>query len=310
MNITLAIKARRGSRVAFTLVELLVVIAIIGILIGMLLPAVQQVREAARRTSCANNLMNLGVALNTYEYARESFPAGVEDSAGGPVLSIPRGQHVGFLVKLLPFLEQRGIADQLQTSTSIYVKPNDSLREIQVEAFQCPSAIFSDQQEIVTWSVDDLEDQEGIEQLRQWMGLNQVDWGPSNYAGCHHDVEAPIDEDNHGMLYLNSSIAYADIYDGASNTILVGEMLPSDRTLGWASGTRASLRNTGQMPVPGVSVSVTGPDFVGGFSSSHPGGANFCMVDGSVRFLAYSVDALAYQNMGHRADKQPVTGLY
>ncbi len=303
-------KARRGRRSAFTLVELLVVIAIIGILIGMLLPAVQQVREAARRTSCANNLMNLGVALNTYEYAFEAFPAGVEDFGGGPVLSIPRGQHVGFLVKLLPFMEQRGIADQMQTSKSIYVKPNDSLREIQVEAFQCPSTFQADRQEIVEWSVDDLEDQEGLGELKQWMAQGQTDWGYSSYAGCHHDIEAPIDEDNHGMLFLNSSIAYADIYDGASNTILVGETLPSPRTLGWASGTRATLRNTGPMPAFGTTVSVTGPDFVGGFSSSHPGGASFCMVDGSVRFLAYSVDPPAYQNMGHRADKQPVTSRY
>jgi len=103
---------RSYYRFGFTLVELLVVIAIIGILIGMLLPAVQQVREAARRTQCLNNIAQLGLATHNYEFSNERFPEGVVDSGKGPILSTPKGQHVSLFVQLLPYLEQRGMKER------------------------------------------------------------------------------------------------------------------------------------------------------------------------------------------------------
>src|ERR1700754_2067028 len=91
---------------AFTLIELLVVIAIIAILIALLLPAVQQAREAARRTQCKNNLMQLGIALHNYQMAFEPPPPGVVNSTG-PVLNSPSGYHMGWIAQILPYIEQR-----------------------------------------------------------------------------------------------------------------------------------------------------------------------------------------------------------
>ena len=146
----------------------------------------------------------------------------------------------------------------------------------------------------------------------------------NNYAGCHHDVEAPIDADNHGVLFLNSQIRYENIEDGLSATLMIGEKLRNGFDLGWASGTRASLRNTGS-PInsgdllyaktrinswgdgtkildSGKLPDPTNPFLVGGFGSRHSRGANFAFCDGSVRFLSETIDRRSYQSLGHRAD--------
>jgi len=154
-------------------------------------------------------------------------------------------------------------------------------------------------------------------------------------------VEAPIDSDNHGVFFLNSQVRSRDIPDGATHTIFLGEKLVDADDLGWMSGTRATLRNTGtpingaspvamgagarpDLPLPGAAGMAASPGdkpgqnetarqagaaeaeaaglFVGGFSSSHPGGANFLLGDGSGRFLSETIDIPTYQQLGHRAD--------
>jgi prepilin-type processing-associated H-X9-DG protein len=132
-------------------------------------------------------------------------------------------------------------------------------------------------------------------------------------------VEAPIDEDNHGVLFLNSRVGFEEITDGSSNTIFLGEKLVDpNRDLGWMSGTRWTLRNTGTIlnklssqPAPAWTGNVQGTDaetadgkrlHVGGFDSHHPGGANFAFGDGSVHFLSQTLDIQVYQQYGHRAD--------
>ncbi len=157
----------------------------------------------------------------------------------------------------------------------------------------------------------------------------------TNYAGCHNDFEAPIDAKNNGVFYLNSRVRYEDIEDGASNTIFFGEKLTDDSELGWASGTRATLRNMGSAINLGLGAiktlpsAPTKPDeddagnspdlkatgkpgvkateeankpFVGSFGSRHPGGANFGFGDGSVRFLKNSMSTKIRNLLANRAD--------
>lgn len=272
--------SRVSRRTAFTLVELLVVVAIIGILIGMLLPAVQQVREAARRVSCLNNMAQLGIALHNYEFGHEHLPPGVINPTG-PILSQPIGQHVSFLVELLPYIEQSGIANRFDKSLGTYAPANAPAREQIISLYECPSDYF--------------------------MAYDGTA-GLTNYAGCHHSTEAPIDIDNNGLLFLNSEISFGDIHDGSSNTILIGELVADEsNSLGWASGTRASLRNTS--PIVGLAtravvkpIPTTNLKEVGGFGSRHFSITNFCFADGRVSSISDSIDTIVYQNLGDRSD--------
>ncbi|HEV7224870.1 MAG TPA: DUF1559 domain-containing protein [Pirellulales bacterium] len=295
------------QRSGFTLVELLVVIAIIGVLIALLLPAVQAAREAARRVQCLNNLSQLGLAAQQYESAHESLPPGVIDSAG-PIESVAQGQHINWLAHLLPQLEQQNAYDRLDFAAGAYAPKNAPLRNWGANSFLCPS-------------------DSGNAAL--------APLGVSNYAGCHHDVEAPIDVDNHGVLFLNSGVRYRDISDGSSHTILLGEKLVTKFDLGWLSGTRSTLRNTGTAingsSTIGGTLAIAGDDAdadplaapraaaqappsgkaalaVGGFESRHPGGALFVFADGSARLLGGSTSQPVLQLLGHRADGQLLDG--
>ena len=268
----------------FTLVELLVVIAIIATLIGLLLPAVQSAREAARRCACTNNVVQLGLALHNYEFAHEAFPAGVTDDAG-PIKNLAEGKHLGWIVRLLPFLEQQSLAAHFNTDESVYAASNAKLRETNVSYLICPSS-----------STEAVREEEGTRVA------------VSSYAGSHHDVEAPIDADNHGILFLNSRIRFSDIKDGSSNTLLIGEHRGSEGDLGWTSGTRATLRNTSPIPKRergsfGDDPAPQDPLVVGSFGSDHAGNLVIIgLADGSVRGLSGDVPPSVLRQLGHRAD--------
>jgi len=204
----------RNRSNGFTLVELLVVIAIIGILIALLLPAVQAAREAARRAACGNQMRQVVVGLHNYEFAKERFPPGVTNSSG-PVRNLPEGDHKSWIAYSLAYLGERSRSRALDTSVGAYHQKNNPVRKTIIGWLQCPS------------------------------GPNTA-FPYSSYAGVHHHVEAPIDSDNSGVLFLNSRIGFDDLHDGASYTLLVGEKLTDDATdLGWLSGTAATLRNPG-----------------------------------------------------------------
>src|SRR5262245_6864623 len=274
----------------FTLVELLVVIAIIGVLVALLLPAVQAAREAARRTACINNTTQLGLSLHSYEFHFETLPPGVTNP-DGPIRNEPQGIHVSWIVKVLPYLEQMAVYRRFDQAAGAYADANTEMRAVRISVLNCPSD-----------PLPYLNDAKTIAR--------------SGYAGCHHDVEAPIDKDNHGLLFLNSNVRYSQIYDGSTVTILVSEALGSPDNLGWVSGTRATLRNTsaieaGQPYVPGPGGAKdekekAGSLFVGGFGSYHPGGVNVGFADGSTRFVNRLIEPKVLRLLGHRADGEIV----
>jgi len=285
-------------RFGFTLIELLVVIAIIGILIALLLPAIQACREAARRITCVNNLTQLGVALQHYQAAHEVLPPGTIDQKG-PIRSVPKGYHMGWLVQLLPYVEEGVTFKNVDFSVGVYDKKNGPVRGLGIALFRCPS--YS-----------------GARVAPPEEPLTSV----SNYAGCHHDVEAPIDQDNHGVLFLNSHISSRDITDGTTHTIFLGEKLGGRWDLGWMSGTRATLRNTGgpigatgedggpgwdEAEKPGAAGDGKAQLYVGGFASEHPAVSNFLFGDGAVHSLSDSTTPAVLQQLGHRADGKLLT---
>jgi prepilin-type N-terminal cleavage/methylation domain-containing protein len=287
---------RRG----FTLSELMIVMGIIAILISLLLPAVQSAREAARRAQCTNNLLQLGIALSNYVSTHTVLPPGVVNDKG-PISNLPQGYDHGWIVQILPYLGQNNLYGRVDQNASIYDAENGTVRAVRIGTLLCPS------------------------------NSQPLD---SHYAGCHHDVEAPIAADNHGVLYLNSRVKYDDITDGLATTILVGEISMDAPTLGWPSGSRATLRNTGQplnepeLVFPGVRGRGTSSridesdfatvialvqdgslpvDYVGGYSSRHTAGANFLFCNGSVRYVRDSIDLRIYRLLGHRADGEFVS---
>ena len=279
--------SRRG-RMAFTLVELLVVIAIIGILVALLLPAIQAAREAARRTSCLNNVTQLGLAVHNYEFHFEHLPSGTTNPEG-PIRNEPQGNHVSWIVRILPYMEENVLWRRFNQEAGAYAPENAEVRAAQISIVECPSQPLEFMNKAATVA-------------------------RSSYAGCHHDVEAPIDTDNHGLLFLNSKITYNEIEDGSSKTILVGEALTDPEGLGWVSGTRATLRNTGMIEEPKrsgdpvlVAEDKTDDDtpeslYVGGFGSYHPGVVPFGFADGSTRNIQENIDREVLHQLGHRAD--------
>lgn len=280
---------KMAARHGFTLVELLVVMAVIALLVALLLPGVQSAREAARRTECTAHLAKLGMALHSYETSFEALPSGVVNPKG-PIHNTPNGYHMSWLVQTLPYLDEDVTYRHIDFSVGAYDKKNEVVRQARIRPLLCPSDTLG----------------------RSPAGTGGAALGASNYAGCHHDVEAPIDQDNHGVLFLNSRIVSArDVTDGPSHTIYAGEKLIETNDLGWMSGTRATLRNTGTPPwlgagqEPPAIPSTSSSDLaVGGFSSWHPHGANCLMGDGTVRFFSATIDSVVFQRLGHRADGQ------
>lgn len=273
----------------FTLVELLVVIAIIGVLVGLLLPAVQSAREAARRMGCGNNMVQLGLAAHHYEFSAEHLPSGTINETG-PIRDEPIGKHISWMVQVLPYLEQSALYRQFDLAQGVYAPGSAKARTARVATFLCPSQPYGSE------------------------GMDSDAAAASSYAACYHDSEVPIDSDNNGVFFRNSRIKFSDITDGSSNTIFFGEKVSEYPDLGWASGTRATLRNGGLFaPNPkrkqvAPAASETDSLIAGGFSSLHVAGGNFVFGDGSMRFLSYSLDPKIFKNLCNREDGEFVTG--
>ncbi len=275
-------KHQRALR-GFTFIELLVVLAFIGILMSILLPWVQQAREAARRTQCKQNLAQIGLALQHYEIAHGWLPPGSVDPSR-PILNVPRGYHVGWIVQLLPFMEEGNTWRNWDFQAGVYDPANRVTGEQRIRILRCPSFVEFDDSRVST-----------------------------TYAGMHHDSETPIDSDNNGVLFLNSRIGFRDIIDGESHTIFVAETTGPRPARTWASGTNATLRNAG-CPInvdlvvsPGIDPRTQSEDdkdlFVGGFGSIHQGGMHVLMGDGRVTFPDEHIDYEVYRRLANRRDE-------
>jgi prepilin-type N-terminal cleavage/methylation domain-containing protein/prepilin-type processing-associated H-X9-DG protein len=271
----------------FTLVELLVVIAIIGILIGMLLPAVQQVREAARRTACSNNLKQIGIAVHDYESSLQLFPDGGKNWWGGRNKqgNVPRmapDQTWGWLYQILPYIEQN----------NLYEEPDDAIvRRTPVPAYFCPSR----RPPTVLGGSRATNDYAGNGGLRL-NGGGLGGWG---------------DGLNGGVIVRGGAapkVDFGSITDGSSNTILAGEKAvnPLDYERfstadneGYTCGWDWDIIRWGDL-LPCSDREAIGADRR--FGSAHSGGVNMVFVDGSVHFIRRNVDLDVYQNAIQRDD--------
>jgi prepilin-type N-terminal cleavage/methylation domain-containing protein/prepilin-type processing-associated H-X9-DG protein len=303
------------SRKGFTLIELLVVIAIIAILIALLVPAVQKVREAAARIQCTNNLKQIGLALHAHHDAKKRFPSGIMvplskavsggiDPATCPRCSQPPdpGMWGSWLTYILPYVDQGPLYGQLILTGREYGYCNgpDKPGANVVPVYLCPSDYIP--QTTITYSV-------------YYFGVN------SYFANAGTKAWPVASASLNGVMYYNSAVRITQITDGTSNTLLAGERYSKDPDMqdadladvrGWAwTNYNSGEDHLGDTSAPMNSKkSVIGADArKNNFGSGHTDGANFLLCDGSVRFLStsFSNSIVNWQRLSVPNDGQTVT---
>ena len=290
------------KRFGFTLVELLVVIAIIGILIAMLLPAVQSVREAARRASCMNNLHQIGIALHNYETANRNLPPGWKASSH---VGLPGW---GWASAILPFMEQNNLFDSLATELNIEDPVNERGISTNVASYFCPSD-EAERRKVFTLQEDpDAIDPNGKDHL-------PLELSHSNYVGslgltfdpndppedtCPHLYDEGSEFDGGGVLYWNSRVRLSDILDGTSMTLLVGERNSKEMQSTWVGVVHGAQLPTWRVVAWAMEPPNSDHHPYAQFSSMHTGLTNFVLSDGSVHAIRDSIDAVTFMQLGTR----------
>lgn len=332
---------RKIDSTGFTLVELLVVIAIIGILVALLLPAVQSAREAARRTQCGNQLKQLGLAQHNYHDSHGRFPLGSSCMSNADLHTLSPNNHGSLFVALLPYLEQQPLYDRCNfvgnTEFTSVLPSGQKVHEVWLAGLLCPS--------------DDAPAYLNGNPYH-WSGAGTtkgMNWATANYAGSMGsqgfagpfagNTFPPNGSSGHGhdstgrfISGIFSHVAWgasiADIRDGTSQTILMGEVRPRcswHLRDGWMHpnshwiGTSAPINYPTCPGEAGYDAALCGPadsttwngnhgkwGAEQGFKSRHPGGAQFVFADGSMHFLNDNIDYMTYQKLGDRRDGQIV----
>lgn len=289
----------------FTLVELLVVIVIIGILVAMLLPAVQMVREAGRRINCSNNLRQIGLAVLNFESSHRQLPNGINQPTADQFRSM------AWLARLLPFVEQDSLWNQAKDDYESTPSPFSAhiAMRTPVATFTCPSDPSAG---MVHWTHEN----------RLVASTNFIGVNGTNYRA------------KDGVFYLDSNTQLAGVKDGLSNTLMIGERPPSsDFWYGWwyagagqqFSGSPDMILGVSELndpPPPGETTYLEscppGPySFQSGssqkqcdtmhFWSHHPGGAHFSLCDGSVHFIAYAIDSQVISGLATRSGREVIS---
>jgi prepilin-type N-terminal cleavage/methylation domain-containing protein/prepilin-type processing-associated H-X9-DG protein len=332
----------RAATRGFTLIELLVVIAIIAVLIALLLPAVQAAREAARRAQCTNNLKQLGLACANYAGAVGVFPMAAYwklDVTHAPSASTA----FGFLVHLLPYFEQGQVYNAFNCGLAFGNAENTTAHGTGMATLWCPSDGAVSSPTLTTGPLFSYV-LPGVPNpfpvAHSSYGANIGTWFvvtpfpfTGNWGSATNPNYAAIVGSFNGLIYHESAVSYAGVYDGTSNTIAIGERAhglfdPATRATWhwWVSGARTQLttlypmnpqRKEGLFDPTGsgsTTVGGTTTSYLVSASSFHPGGCNFAFADGSVRFLKDSIDCWFNdpKNSGLPVGvvQDPTTGVY
>ncbi|MEN1679655.1 MAG: DUF1559 domain-containing protein [Planctomycetota bacterium] len=297
-----------GRRHGYTLVELLVVVTVVTILIGLLLPAVQAAREAARARTCTNNLKQIGLALHSYESSYRRLPPGAR------LHDQPMQPSIGWRVEILSHVEQATLHDQMEPQQHGGAKDVSVARSLAPSLYQCPSA----ERPFATAQTDSVSHYAGVSGA--YRGDERIDLEDTACGDVY----------TNGILYPGSETRLAEITDGTSNTLMVGERLYIFRD--WVSGA-TRLESPFKLICSGATKNVrfpinsapalTGyhvgdqlapPDAVKDkllndlyFASSHPGGANFLLADGSVHFVSERLDFPTFQDLATKSGAEVVS---
>ena len=305
--------ARMHGRSAFTLIELLVVIAIIGLLVGLLLPAVQASREAGRRATCVNNLKQIGLALHNYESTHQTLPPGYVsnfDKVGTDL-----GPGWGWASMLMPQLELSPVFSAINFSLNIETPENSTCRLVDLAAFLCPSDKFAR-----SWPAVDRDLLTGAPKRE----ICRV--APSNYVGmCGTSEPGP---DGEGLFFRNSRIGFRDITDGLSQTIAVGERAHLLGVATWTGAVTNGLLYDDDGDQIGAQDLETAPGMILGhagegvrpgsnrsepnqFYSLHAGrGVNFLFADGHVAYLKSTMNYKTYRALATRSGGEVFSNDY
>ena len=291
------------TRRAFTLIELLVVIAIIAILIALLLPAVQQAREAARRSQCKNNLKQIGLALHNYHEVYGTLPIGILPVDAS--LTQPANFY-GWGARVLPQMDQTSLYNLIDFNLQTGAAPNSAVVPTQLPPFRCPSQPSPEMKSVAA-------------------PIATFQVHIASYVGVAGTQRTPVTNTD-GIFMALRSIQFRDITDGLSTTIAVGEftdLVSLDDPVG--AGVPATIVPTwfgmlaegpqltevaltpdvpltvwpAECPINSVDLTTT-PNTIG-FSSPHEGGAHFLLCDGAVRFISENIDFTLYQHLATRS---------